>query len=184
VSWHNRLRRGVVLLAAAIVGAALLASQPARAEDPVTMSVLGYAKIPSGAGLDTKTVENNELNAYVEDHLRQALTRRGFHLSPDVRRVFSVSAAKNGAILPPIAHYDPQDAEVHISINTTGRAETEAPKGFRISLDLYNRITGHYLWRAEITNEKPDVDPYAVTDQMLDRLLNAFQVSVERGAPE
>jgi hypothetical protein len=30
-----------------------------------------------------------------------------------------------------------------------------------------------------------DVDPYGgATDQMLERLLNAFQVSVERGVPD
>jgi hypothetical protein len=178
--------RTLMLIAMGLIGAGLLASLPARADDPIQMSVVGYAKIPHGAGFDTKMVENNELSAYVEDHLRQALVKRGFHLSPDVRRVFAVSAVKTGATPPPPVYYDPTDAQVHLSIDTTSKLPPSEQIGhtFRISLDLYNRITGHYLWRAEITDVRPDVDPYSATDQMLDRLLNAFQVSVERGVPE
>ena len=179
--------RKLLLIAAGLIGAGLLACLPARADDPIKMSVVGYAKIPQGAGLDTKAVANDELNAYVEDHLRQALVKRGFHLSPDVRRVFSVSAVRTGATPPPSAYFDPEDAQVHLNIDTTHEAPLAVPIGhsFRISLDLYNRITGHYLWRAEITDMRRDVDPYGdATDQMLERLLNAFQVSVERGVPD
>jgi hypothetical protein len=179
--------RSVMLIAASLIGGALLGSPQALADDPIKMSVVGYAKIPQGAGLDTKAVENDELNAYVEDHLRQALVKRGFHLSPDVRRVFSVSAVRTGATPPPSAYFDPEDAQVHLNIDTTHEAPLAVPIGhsFRISLDLYNRITGHYLWRAEITDLRRDVDPYGdATDQMLERLLNALQVSVERGVPD
>jgi hypothetical protein len=111
---------------------------------------------------------------------------RGFHLSGDVRRVFAVDAVKVGSTPPPPTYYDPEDAQMHLSIDTTGKVPPgeEIGHSFRISLDLYNRVTGHYLWRGEITDAKPDVDPFAATDQLLARLLDAFQMSVEKGLPD
>ena len=38
--------RSFLLIAAGLIGAVLLASLPARADDPIKMSVVGYAKIP------------------------------------------------------------------------------------------------------------------------------------------
>jgi len=171
---------------AGLIAIALVASLPALAEDPIKMSVIGYAKVPHGTGLDTKISVNDELNTYVEDRLRQALVARGFHLSGDVRRVFAVDAVKIGSTPPPPTYYDPEDAQMHLSIDTTGKVPPgeEFGHSFRISLDLYNRVTGHYLWRGEITDAKPDVDPFAATDQLLARLLDAFQMSVEKGVPD
>ncbi|HKF62668.1 MAG TPA: hypothetical protein VKB42_14975 [Dongiaceae bacterium] len=171
---------------AGLIAIALVASLPALAEDPIKMSVIGYAKVPHGTGLDTKISVNDELNTYVEDRLRQALVARGFHLSGDVRRVFAVDAVKIGSTPPPPTYYDPEDAQMHLSIDTTGKVPPgeEFGHSFRISLDLYNRVTGHYLWRGEITDAKPDVDPFAATDQLLGRLLDAFLMSVEKGVPD
>jgi hypothetical protein len=175
---------GRMITAAGLVAIGLLASLPARAEDPVKMSVVGYAKIRQGSGLDTKISVNDELNSYVEERLKQALVKRGFHLSGDVRRVFAVDAVKIGSTPLPPAFYDPADAQMHFSIDTTGGlpAGDQIGHSFRISLDLYNRRTGHYLWRGQIIDAKPDVDPYVATDALLDRLLNAFQMSVAQSA--
>lgn len=175
---------GRMTTAAASIAIALLSGLPARAEDPIKMSVIGYATIPQGTGLDTKISLNDELNSYVEEHLRQALVKRGFHLAGDARRVFSVDAVRTGSTPLPETYYDPADAQMHFSIDTTGNLPPgeEIGHSFRISLDLYNGKTGHYLWRGQITDEKPDLDPFVATDALLDRLLNAFQKSV--GAAE
>lgn len=177
---------GRMITAAGFMAMALLSGLPARAEDPIKMSVIGYAKIPQGTGLDTRITLNDELNSYVEEHLREALVKRGFHLSGDVRRVFAVDAVRTGSTPLPPTFYDPADAQMHFSIDTTGDLPPgeEIGHSFRISLDLYNRITGHYLWRGQITDEKPDLDPYVATDALLDRLLNAFQMSVAKGVPD
>ena len=52
------------------------------------------------------------------------------------------------------------------------------PHTFRITLALYQRSTGHYLWRGEITDLKPDADPLDATGPMIAKLVEALGKSV------
>ena len=180
--------RQLALLAAALL-AALIAG--ARAEDAMQIAVVSYGKIPAGAGFQTELVENSELASRVESHLKKALADRGFSSTADAGLVISIAADRTGGPTK-LSVGDGQqssasaNAQVNVNIDTSqskllgGSAEpaTKIGRAYRITLAIYDRATGRYVWRAEITDNKPDVDPVAATGPMVERLASALEKSV------
>ncbi|MEA2779412.1 MAG: hypothetical protein QOK29_956, partial [Rhodospirillaceae bacterium] len=41
--------------------------------------------------------------------------------------------------------------------------------------------SGQYLWRGQITNMRPDVDPFAATKPMVERLVNSIATGAGSG---
>ena len=182
--------RQVTLLTATLL-VAHFAAAAAQAEDAMQMAVVSYGKIPAGAGFQTELVENSELASQVETRLKKALTDRGFNPAADAGLVISIAADRTGGPTSLSVSNDQQssasaNAQVNINIDTSqsellgGSAEpaTKIGRAYRITLAIYDRATGHYVWRAEITDNKPDVDPAAATGPMVERLASALEKSV------
>ena len=41
-------------------------------------------------------------------------------------------------------------------------------------MDLYDRLSGRYLWRGQITDNQPYADPFAATKPMIEKLVNTL----------
>jgi hypothetical protein len=178
------------LLVPGVLLSCLLVSTAVRADDPMQIAVVGYGKVPAGTALATETTDNGELTTQVDQNLRQALTGKGFTLSDDAGYVFSVTADTTGRTDSSLGAGPQNNAQVHITLDTSQNAfvggatlpPNKIPHTFRITLNLYERSSGHYVWRGEITDMRPDADPMRVTGPMVDKLVQSFEKSV--GAPQ
>jgi hypothetical protein len=169
-----------------LAAAILLTATAAWADDPMQIAVVGYGRVPAGAAFNTEPADNSEITDRVDQSLRQALTGKGFQFSEDAGLVFAIAADTTGRTDSSLSAGPQNNAQVHISINTSqneiiGGATQPAnkiPHTFRITLGLYERSTGHYLWRGEITDLRPDADPLGATGPMVAKLVEALGKSV------
>jgi hypothetical protein len=167
-----------------LAAALMLMAPVARADDPMQLAVVSYGKIPAGAKFDTEVFQNTELTNHVDSALKDALTAHGFHYNPEgTDLVFSINADPTGRAESNLSLgvNDPNHAQVHIAIDTnvSGLSTNTVARGYRITLGVYQRQSGRYIWRAEINDLKPDADPFSVTKPMVEKLVAALQKSVE-----
>jgi hypothetical protein len=169
---------------AMLVAAFVLMATSAQAEDTMQIAVVGYGKIPAGAGFQTELAENSEISTHVDESLKATLARHGLHYASDATLVFSIAADRTGNNDAAYAadSIATDDSQVHIAINTSDTNLTsKMPHTFRISLALYDRQSGHYVWRGEVTDHRPFGDPFKATDPMLERLAAALDKSIGAG---
>ena len=162
----------------------LLAAAVARADDPMQLAVVSYGSIPAGSGFETELFQDNELTNHVDATLKEALAARGFRYERDGSGlVFSINADPTGRAESnlTLGANDPNNAQVHIAFDTTdGSQKIETmPRGYRITLGVYERKSGHYIWRAEINDLKPDANPFDATKPMVEKLMAALEKSVK-----
>lgn len=152
------------------------------------LAVVSYGKIPAGAAFQTELVENSELASQVETHLKKALTDRGFSPAADAGLVISIAADRTGGPTSLSVSNGQQSSNAQVNINIdTGQNKllggatqptSKIGRAYRITLAIYDRATGHYVWRAEITDNNPDVDPAAATEPMVEKLASVLEKSV------
>jgi hypothetical protein len=170
----------------AVLSVSLFAAVGARAEDSMQLAVVSYGKIPAGAAFQTELVENSELASQVEARLKKALADRDQSGRRDGGYAISSRRTTGGGTSLSVGNGEQATPRVNININTgqsnlLGEATQPAIKigrAYRITLAIYDRSTGRYIWRAEITDNKPDVDPTAATGPMVEKLVSALEKSV------
>jgi hypothetical protein len=171
-------------LAAALVLMATLALPPAiRADDPLQIAVVSYAKIPAGSSFETELSQNTEIANHVDTTLKNTLTAHGFRYQPEgTGLVFAINADPTGRRESDLSLgiHDLTNAQVHIAIDTndTGQSTDTVPRGYRITLGVYERESGRYVWRAEINDMMPDADPFSATKPMVEKLVAALEKSI------
>ena len=180
------MRFGLGPALAALVLTAILAVPPlARADDPLQLAVVSYGKIPAGSSFETELSQNTEIANHVDTALKDTLTAHGFRYQPEgTGLVFAINADPTGRRESDLSlgiNNDESNAQVHIAIDTndTGQSTDTVPRGYRITLGVYERETGRYVWRAEINDMRPDADPFSATKPMVERLVAALQKSVQ-----
>jgi hypothetical protein len=164
-----------------LVAAFLLMTTTAHAQESMQVAVVGYGKIPVGAAFQTELIENSEISAHVDESLRATLARHGLHYAPDASLVFSITADRTGdnSAAYAASNIARDDSQVHIALNTGDTSLTsKMPHTFRISLAVYERPSGHYVWRGEATELRPYADPFDSTNPMLERLATALDKSI------
>ena len=182
-----RLRLGVpaalMLMATAALGTTAMGAA-ARAEDPTRLAVVSYGNIPAGASFETELFQNTEISNHVASTLKETLTAHGFRYDPDGRGlVFSINADPTGRgdSDQALGITDQSNGQVHITIDTsdTDKKPDAVARGYRITLGVYERQSGRYVWRAEINDLKPDADPMAATKPMVEKLVMALEKSIK-----
>lgn len=182
------MRHGLLLLA--VLPLMLSAIAIARADDPMQIAIVSYGKIPAGSAFQTELTDNTELATQVETSLKKALGNHGFATSDDAPYVISISADRTGGstnLSVGNGNGTQSNAQVNININTgqntllDGSPEPteKIERAYRITLAIYNKSDGRYVWRAEITDRKPGVDPNAATGPMVEKLAGALEKSAK-----
>ena len=174
---------GPAVAAALILSASLLVPACARADDPMQIAVVSYGKIPAGSAFETELSQNTEIATHVDRALKDTLTAHGFHYQPEgTGLVFSINADPTGRRESSLSLgvNDQASGQVHIAINTndTGQSTDTVARGYRITLGVYERDSGRYVWRAEINDLSPDADPFSATKPMVEKLVAALEKSV------
>ena len=122
------------------------------------------AKSRPAAAFQTELADNTELATQVETSLKKALGNRGFTAADDAPYVISIAADRTGgATNLSVGSGQQSNAQVNINIDTGQNkllgGSTQAPekiaRAYRITLAIYDKATGRYVWRAEITDASP-----------------------------
>ena len=121
---------------------------------------------------------------HVDTTLKDTLTAHGFRYQPEgTSLVFSINADPTGRRESSLSLgvNDQTSAQVHIAIDTydSGQSTDTVARGYRITLGVYERDSGRYVWRAEINDLSPDADPFSVTKPMVEKLVAALEKSVQ-----
>jgi hypothetical protein len=156
----------------------------AWADDPMRLAVVSYGKIPAGASFETELFQNTEISNHVASTLKDTLTAHGFRYEPDGRGlVFAINAdpTGRGESDQALGITDQNNGQVHITIDTndTGQSTDTIARGYRITLGIYERESGRYVWRGEINDLKPDADPMTATKPMVEKLVTALEKSLK-----
>lgn len=180
------MRHALMLLAA--LPLMLSATAVVHADDPMQLAIVSYGKIPLGSAFQTELSDNTELASQVETSLKKALGNHGFLTADDAPYVITISADRTGGstnLSVGNASGGQSNAQVNININTgqnslldggTQPAE-KIERAYRITLAIYNKANGRYVWRAEITDRKDGVDPNTATGPMVEKLAGALEKS-------
>lgn len=162
---------------------------PAGAQDPkattATIEAVAYQPIPPGAQLQTQPETESQMD---DDAWRQVdadLASRGYALGSDGNLVVTVATQLVSRLSADLSvsdvnarKSDPKNASLFSTgggtllnpadpINTTDRV-------FRVNMTVYDRPTGHYVWRGTAQRGDANVDPATAMREMLPALLDHF----------
>src|SRR5882672_859227 len=101
-----------------LVGVVLLAAPLARADDPYTVSVINYEKIPAGTTYVTDLNENTELTSNAEGALKKALANRGLDYDTNGRLGFVIGTPRLASARTPDAVFDTTNTILHLNLNS------------------------------------------------------------------
>lgn len=168
---------------------ALALLTPAAAQDPkattATIETVAYQPIPPGAALQTQPETESQMD---DDALRQVdadLAARGYALGGDGNLVVTVATQLVSRLSADqtVGEFnakksDPKNANLfsteggtllnpNAPINTVDRV-------FRVNMTVYDRPSGHYIWRGTVERGDANVDPSTAMREMLPALLDHF----------
>lgn len=174
-------------LAAALAFAALPATSLAQTDEKVVSSAVinavAYQPIPPGAVLETQPETQSQMD---EDAWRMVdgdLGGRGYTIGSEGNLVLTVATQLTSRISADQSvgevnakKTDPKNAALFSTegntllnprdpVNTTDRT-------FRINLTVYDRSSGHYVWRGSAERADASIDPATALREMLPALLD------------
>lgn len=160
------------------------------------MNAIAYHPIPGGSGFDT-VVRNptdptgSALDSAVLERVNQELTARGYHVDHDAQLVMLVGGdlirgTSKDAVVDQIKGITPPQKQGNVFSTNGNTLLTQTlpdprPNTFRISLSIYDRQTGTYVWRGSIDRGTSNLTPDQATDRMVPPLVGTIgQTEKER----
>ncbi len=172
----------VVVLSA---GPAALAQESQKVESSAKIDAISYQPIPPGAHLETQPDSESQMD---DDAWRQVdtdLSARGYTIGGGSAYVLTlatqltarIKSDQSVAVLT-AKKSDPKNAALFSTegntllnpndpVNTTDRV-------FRVNLSVYERASGHYIWRGTVERADAAIDPATAMREMLPALLDHF----------
>jgi hypothetical protein len=166
-------------------------------------SATSYTPIPAGAALDVSSADSSELASDAVELTSGALKQNGYTISRDAPYALDVTAvlvrgvgqeqniprATQGTVRGD-GYTNPENTAPADSLtqgnffdNTRGAflSPAEPQRGghlLRVSLSVYDRKSGLYLWRGQVERDSLDVDVDSSMHQMVPALLAYFGESL------
>lgn len=201
-------RLGLVVWSAGLVIGALAGldpAQPANAQQVETTVPLGtgnlsataYQPIAAGTAFDTIVQDPTDsakstLEGAALDSINAELVKTGYRIDQNAPLVMLVSTdlvrgtSKEATIEEFRGDGETGFTYEHNVFSSTKRsllkkpAPDTTPNTFRISLSVYDRKTGLYVWRGSIDRGTSDLTPDKATDRMVPPLIAAIGKSVNK----
>lgn len=167
-----------------------LVAQEAKVESSARIDAVSYQPIPPGAALQTQPETQSQMDDDAWQQVDADLKGRGYAIGGDGDLVVTVATQlvsrlnadqsvgdvnakkrdpKNSALFSTEGGtlLNPNDP-----INTTDRV-------FRLNLTVYDRPSGHYVWRGTVERADASIDPATALREMLPALLDHFGETAE-----
>ena len=173
----------LLFVAMATAEAQSAAGQPAS---PATVQAISYAPIAPGSQFEIQMNDDSELEQETLDLVNQALTRRGYAVdnAAPLVMVIETDLVRGQKQDDPLgqAYADNNGAKVRarlFSSNGNSLLNPQQPIGsadrlYRISLSVYNRASGLYVWRGSVMRSDPDLDVNKASNEMVAELVAAL----------
>jgi hypothetical protein len=181
-----------LLCAAFMIGAAEAQAQAAGALPPSQeVQAVDYAPIPAGATFEVQTNEDSELSQDAVGRIQSELPNHGYDAQNGAPLVMVVETdlVRGDKQDDPLGqvHATGDEAEVQARLFSTTqnsllnpqRPIGSADRLFRISLAVYDRSSGLYVWRGSAMRSNPDIDVDQASHEMISALLGAVGKSVQ-----
>lgn len=176
-------------------GTALLSSevqaQAAGAPPPdQEVQAVDYAPIPAGASFEVQTNEDSELSQDAVGRVESELPNHGYGAQDGAPLVMVVETdlVRGDKQDDPLGqvHATGDEAQVQARLFSTTqnsllnpqRPIGSADRLFRISLAVYDRTSGLYVWRGSAMRSNPDIDVDQASQEMISALIGAVGTSV------
>ena len=179
----------VVLLLAA--GSAEAQSSANPAGPAPNMQAVSYAAIPPGSQFETQMNDDTELDQEALDLVNRSLAGRGYGVDASAPLVMVVETdlVRGQKQDDPLgqAYADNSGAKVQarlFSTNENSLLNPQQPIGpadriYRISLSVYDRASGLYVWRGSIMRNNPDLDVNKASNEMVAALIATLGRTVQ-----
>jgi hypothetical protein len=190
--------RGSAVAAALLIAAAAADAQSAAGAPPpaATVQAVSYAPIPPGAQFETQMNDDSELDQEALDLVNRALAGRGYAVDSAAPLVMVVEtdlvrgqkqddplgqayADNNGAKVTARLFSSNGNSILHPQ-QTIGSAD----RLYRISLSVYNRASGLYVWRGSVMRNDPELDVNKASNEMVSALIAALGRTVQPAPPQ
>src|SRR5581483_11989844 len=160
-----------------------------------TIQAVSYSPIAAGASFETQANEDTELNQEALDLVNAQLASRGYSVGDQSHLVMVVEtnlirAQQEGE---PLGHVSANNQESKVearifSSNQNSLLNPQQPLSaadriYRISLAVYDRGTGVYVWRGSATRNNPDLDVPKANHEMIPELIRYLGKSVQPAQP-
>ena len=185
-----------VVAAALLLGMALAptaASAQAVAPAPAgnaEVHAVDYAPIPSGASFETQANDDSELNQEALGKFNAGLTGRGYAVQSGSALVMVVETdlVRGQKQDNPLGQASVNNKEARVQANLFSTTQNSllnpkrpigpADRLYRISVSVYDRANGLYVWRGSVTRSDPGLDVAQATDEMIAGLIGAVGKTV------
>jgi hypothetical protein len=179
------------LLLAAMAGARAQSGAAAAAAPAAQVQAVAYAPIPAGAQFETQMNDDSELNQEALDLVNQALAGRGYGVDDAAPLVMVVETdlvrgqKQDDPLGQVYADNDGAKAQARLfSTNQNSLLNPQQPIGsadrlYRISLSVYDRASGLYVWRGSVMRNDPELDVNKASNEMVAALIAALGRTVQ-----
>jgi len=171
-------------------------AQAAAASAPIGTEIqaVDYAPIPAGAAFEIQTNDDNELSQETVERLNAELANRGYaaHDGAPLVMVVETDLVRGQRQDDPLGqvHADNDEAAVQARLFSTTQNSLlnpqqsigSADRTYRISLAVYDRANGLYVWRGSAMRNDPNLDVAQASNEMIAGLINAVGKSVKSPA--
>lgn len=179
-----------VLLGLAICLAAGTSAAQQDVAEPATSTALvdaiAYQPIPPGALLQTQPETQGEMDDAAWRKADSDLAARGYATAGDGALVLTVATqlVERLSSDQPIGSFNANNeaASLQGNLYNSGGRSLLNPRGgintsdriFRVSITVYDRASGHYVWRGSVERGNGDLDPATAMRAMIPALLDHF----------
>jgi hypothetical protein len=193
----------IALMRRAFPGAAVLALGMAFASDETlaqaaaslpepspSIQAVDYAPIPAGSVFEVQANNDDELNQEMIERVQSELANHGYAAQDDSSLVMVIEAnlvrgAKQDDPLGQV-HADNDGAAVQARLFSTSQNSLLNPqrpigspdRTYRISLSVYDRKNGLYVWRGTAMRSDPNLDVTQASNEMISALIGTVGKSV------
>ena len=172
------------------------AASPAPGPTGPTVQAVAYSPITPGASFETQANDDTELNQEALDLVNTQLASRGYSVADQSQLVMVVETdlVRGQQQDDPLGQASANNKEAQIqarifSSNQNSLLNPQQPLGsadriYRISLAVYDRGTGVYVWRGSAMRNNPDVDIPKANHEMIPELIRYLGQSVQPAGPQ
>ena len=151
---------------------------------------MDYAPIPAGTAFELQANDDNELTQEAVTRVKDELANHGYAAQDGAQLVMQVETnlVRGERQDDPLGqvHADNDDAAVQARLFSTSQNSLLNPqrpigspdRTYRISLAVYDRKNGLYVWRGSAMRNDPNLDVTQASNEMIAALIGAIGKSV------
>lgn len=176
-------------------GDALAQAAASLAAPGPSMQAVDYAPVPPGSIFEVQTNGDDELNQEMIQRVQTELASHGYAAQDEASLVMVIEAdlVRGDKQDDPLGqvHANDDGAAVQARLFSTSqnsllnpqRPIGSADRTYRISLAVYERKSGLYVWRGSAMRSDPNLDVTQAGNEMIAALIGAVGKSVTPGRP-